>query len=94
MTKSEEVAALARSTPGSGTYDGLAQTPLARSADDEPVFVLVARDACAPATIRAWVDKVLEVSELTTSDPKIKEALDLANAMEDWQFRNTMKIPD
>lgn len=65
----------------------------------EPVFVLRAQDKLAPLAIRAWAD-ALEIEKYGNLgdperepmlDPKIKEARELATAMEDWPNR---KVPD
>lgn len=61
---------------------------LNKAADDEPVFVLRAQDACAPTHVRDWA----EHAELRGCDPaKVAEARALADAMEAWPTR---KMPD
>ena len=81
MTKAEVLAAALRG-------DG----PLGRAADDEPVFVLIARDVLASSIVRAWAD-LLEASGahigLLTPirQATIAEARALAAAMERWPAR-------
>ena len=48
----------------------------------EPMFILVARDAGAPALVRAWADR----REAAGEDPaKVAEARKCATDMEDWR---------
>lgn len=73
MTKRDELAAAAI---GAG--------PLGRSADDEPVFVLCARDPLAASFVRQWAFQY----EFSGGRPaKVAEALALANQMEAWRAR-------
>ena len=76
---------------------------LEKAADDEPIFVLRAQDIIASSTVKYWAlalhlaicNKGLKgrarhkISEC--SQPKIKEALELATKMEQWPNK---KIPD
>lgn len=55
---------------------------LNKAAPDEMIFVLRARDECAADTIRYWVALRLIKDKNMPSDIKIREALDIANAME------------
>lgn len=73
---------------------------LANSADDEPIFILVARDALSGDTVRSWADK-LEVR--VWYDPhlvgqrreKVAEARRLALQMDAWRKEHHGgKIPD
>lgn len=50
----------------------------------EPVFVLLARDAAAPAAIRHWASTRIALGKNTAGDPQIKEALALADDMEQY----------
>lgn len=61
---------------------------MSRAQDDEPTFVLLARDDAAPDTILAWAAKRISIGKNTISDPQIKEALALADAMEEWRRKN------
>jgi hypothetical protein len=52
---------------------------------DEPMFILLARDAGAPALVEAWA----MARELRGEDPaKVQEARDLADAMRVWREKN------
>ncbi len=77
MTKAKEVAALAR---GEGC--------LGKSQDDEPVFVLCARDPLASAVVRYW-------SDLANSNGvrpgKVLEARALADAMDQWRGKQILE---
>jgi len=69
---------------------------LGRSADDEPVFILCARDKHAASLVREWADRVereaTATAELTLQrKQKIAEARQLARRMDAWQ---TKKLPD
>jgi hypothetical protein len=48
----------------------------------EMVFVLLSRDAAAPAAIRAWVAERLRLGKNTKTDKQIVEALACAQTME------------
>jgi hypothetical protein len=50
---------------------------------DERVFVLLARDAAAPETVRFWASRRMELGKNQREDPQIVEALDCADRMED-----------
>lgn len=73
---------------------------LGKSADDEPVFVLVARDVLAPKFVRSWADHVTQLAReagtLTDAlQAKIAEALRVADEMVTWQHRHGGgKLPD
>lgn len=58
-----------------------------KAADDEPVFVLRAKDSAAPAVVRHWVDITRDLHENT----KRGLALGVANAMEAWRKANPPK---
>jgi hypothetical protein len=53
-----------------------------RALDDELVFVLLGRDPVAPDIIRYWCKCRVGQGLNTWRDPKIKEALALADAMD------------
>lgn len=64
---------------------------ITRAAEDEPLFVLRAKDKSAPGIVRVWV----AAAELAgVSREKVDEALDLANQMERWAAENGSKVPD
>lgn len=59
----------------------------AAAADDEPMFVLLARDPSAPAAIRSWAEDRLNRAAGRPTDReslKIAEAMACAKAMEEW----------
>lgn len=64
----------------------------ANAQDDEPMFVLLARDHRAPALVRAWVDRhrtermEAEGDFPYNLDNKEREALAIADAMEAWRL--------
>lgn len=64
---------------------------LGKAADDEPVFVLRAADRSAPRAVREWA-RFAATQECP--EEKLQGALQLADAMEDWQRRNGCKWPD
>lgn len=49
--------------------------------DEEMTFVLLARDAAAPATINFWVSERIRLGKNSFTDPQIVEALECANRM-------------
>lgn len=55
---------------------------LNRATDNEPIFVLLARDQAAADTVRWWAAKRLEMGLNRPDDPQIREAFDLADRME------------
>jgi len=61
------------------------QSCMSRAEEDEMTFVLLARDKCAPAAIRAWVGYRVAMGKNEFSDPQIQEALACAMKMEQWR---------
>ncbi|MFN3624416.1 MAG: hypothetical protein ACK4TP_10175 [Hyphomicrobium sp.] len=61
---------------------------LNKAADDEPVFVLRAQDELAAAVVTDWA---ILAQKRGVSEQKVKEALELADAMKAWPTR---KLPD
>ena len=59
---------------------------------EEMVFVLLSRDAAAPAAIRAWVDERLRIGKNAKTDSQIIEALECAKTME-LEFRKWANHP-
>jgi hypothetical protein len=45
-----------------------------KASEDEMVFVLLARDAAAPAAINAWVEERIRLGKNKPDDPQIIEA--------------------
>lgn len=69
---------------------------LGKAADDEPVFILRAKDVLAPIAVRRWAD-MLEAASHPDDRPrrdKAMEARKLARDMEAWSLANGGKIPD
>jgi hypothetical protein len=58
---------------------------MAKAFTDEPTFVLLARDPCAPSTIRAWIEARVISGNNQEDDPKIAEAQACAETMEQEQ---------
>jgi hypothetical protein len=59
---------------------------LTRAAEDEPVFVLRAKDPAAPAAMRAWA-KFSSENELHEPE-KIAQAYQEAHQFEEWRRTN------
>jgi hypothetical protein len=55
---------------------------MSRARDDEWTFVLLGRDAAAPATVHFWVGERIRLGKNKCNDPQIIEALDWADAVE------------
>jgi hypothetical protein len=64
---------------------------LSKVAEDEPVFVLRAKDGLAPTVVKIWA---LIAKQAGVLDEKCVEAILLAEEMERWQERNGSKVPD
>ena len=72
---------------------------LFRAEDDEPIFVLRARDAIAPAIVEKWAADLIMRNNfdgfgLERVQKKVGAALKLANDMREWQAKNGVKVPD
>ena len=63
----------------------------AKAADDEPLFVLRAKDRTAPATVRDWAQRAKNIG---APAEKVSEAMECARLMEAWQQANGCKTPD
>lgn len=59
-----------------------------KAAADEPLFVLRAKDALAPQTVRLWATMAVGKHEQW----KIDEALKLADEMEAWRAKNVLPV--
>ena len=55
---------------------------LNRAADNEMLFVLLARDVAAPTAIRAWCTERIRLGKNQWDDAQIAEALRCADAMD------------
>ena len=62
-----------------------------RTADDEPIFILCARDVCAPLTVLDWVERA---SRAGVAMGKLREAFEQAIAMQKRQAERGSKLPD
>lgn len=62
---------------------------LSRAMDDEPLFVLMARDAAAPTHIRVWAQvreqQIKDGEKPETDLALVQEALECADKMEAWR---------
>lgn len=60
--------------------------------DDEPMFVLLARDEKAPFLVRGWAARrqaEIEHGKRPASDiEKVREARATADAMDEWRIKN------
>lgn len=63
-----------------------------KAAADEPLFVLLARDASAPNIVEEWANqRTLDIEEGARPDsdwPKVREARQCAEAMRRWYRAN------
>lgn len=57
---------------------------LNKAKDDEPLFVLCARDLCAQTTVLAWINARLESGKNKPDDPQIIEAYQWCNLATEW----------
>lgn len=64
---------------------------LSRVQEDEPLFVLRAKDAVAVEVVEAWVEAA---RKLGAPSSKIREAENLIARMRDWQKEHGTKTPD
>lgn len=55
---------------------------MSRARDDEMTFVLLGRDAAAPAAIRFWIEERIRLGKNARTDPQILEAMQCARSME------------
>lgn len=62
---------------------------LDNSAEDEPVFILTARDPDAPGAVRDWA---MRASLRGAPDRKVSGARVVAEEMERWQEANPDKV--
>jgi hypothetical protein len=64
---------------------------LSHAADDELVFVLLARDAAAPVAIRAWAEERIRLGKNLRADDQIREALSLADRMNNERMESVAR---
>lgn len=66
---------------------------LTNSQEDEPVFVLVARDRLAASIVREWARRASSTKSVSMT--KAVQALEVAKAMDDWrEAHGGGKLPD
>ena len=70
-------------------YDRI-QDPSNKIGIDEPVFLVRAKDICAPLTVRAWA----RLARLSGNEEMASKAEGFATEMEEWQIENGCKKPD
>ncbi len=58
---------------------------LNKADDDEPIFVIRAKDPCAVATILAWCNFRVENGYNQPGDAKLTEAMGLTNQIAEWR---------
>lgn len=61
--------------------------------EDEPIFVLLGRDASAPAAITAWFADRLNRCKNRAGDPQMIEAREAISAMLDWRAARVLAKP-
>lgn len=64
---------------------------LNRAKDEEWLFILLARDAVAPATIRFWAAERIRLGKNSSDDEQIVEALHCASNMEEQRELGKLK---
>jgi hypothetical protein len=67
------------------------QDPAGLIPADEPVFLIRAKDKCAPATVRAWA---MEARQAGADNDIVFAAFRHADLMEAWQRENGSQVPD
>jgi hypothetical protein len=55
---------------------------MSRARDDEMTFVLLGRDASAPAAIRFWISERIRLGKNQPGDEQVSEAEECARTME------------
>jgi hypothetical protein len=55
---------------------------MSRAKDDEWTFVLLGRDAAAPAAVRAWIEERIRLGKNTRQDAQIVETQEWVAAVE------------
>jgi hypothetical protein len=67
------------------------QALLDKLEDDEPVLIIIGRDACFDAAAQAWINKALAIG---ASDAIIERMTQLKRNAITWQVSNYSKVPD
>lgn len=64
----------------------------ANALDDEPMFLVLARDPSAPALVRGWAQRreqeIIDGTRPQTDLPMVREAFDCASEMVKWRLEN------
>ena len=60
---------------------------------DEPMFIVLGRDAAAPIAIRAWIDQRIASGKNKPDDEQIVEAREIADAMEQYRAQRAALNP-
>lgn len=60
------------------------QSCLSKAADDEPIFVLRAKDPLAADIVREWA--MLAARDQVHEEEKCRAALECAQKMDEWRF--------
>lgn len=65
---------------------------MAKAAIDEPTFVLLGRDVCAPLAIKAWIEARVLTGKNTRNDAQIRDAEEMISLMEheqaEWHLKS------
>ena len=64
---------------------------LNRAQPMERLFVLLARDAAAPATVKFWANERVRLGKNFITDPQIMEALECARLMEEERHKEVIR---
>ncbi len=72
-----------------GDYNRI-QDPEGKIGEDEPVFLLRAKDTFAPAVVKMWAELVQASGDQDLAD----HVFAWAWQMEEWQVLNDSKVPD
>lgn len=67
------------------------QDPAGLIADDEPVFLIRAKDAAGPLTVLMWAQ---EASRLGAAEEIVQSAIEHSLRMIQWQVKNGKQVPD
>lgn len=71
------------------------QDPLKLIGEDEPVFLLRAKDMSAPKIVRMWAQEQIDPAGNTENELRaINSAFKHADFMEEWQLKNGSKPAD
>jgi hypothetical protein len=60
---------------------------------DEPMFIVLGRDAAGPMAVRAWIDQRIASGKNKPDDQQIVDAREIADAMEQYRASRTALNP-